>query len=84
MYGEANGNKSEDGCCDQIQNPDVFVVGGHEPAGKEPLGVVVMSVGGCIYHAILLRPQSFTRALVVLTEANLVLSSRLPQTPQWL
>ena len=34
--GEGDGDEADEPGREQVQNTDVFVVGGHEPAGKEP------------------------------------------------
>ena len=39
---------------EQVHDPDVFVVGGHEPTGKEaPFVVMFMAMDGCICHVAL-------------------------------
>jgi len=47
---------------EKVKNTDVFVVSGHEPAGKEPAGVMVLAVAvcGCVCHT--RTPSRFRQA----------------------
>ena len=51
---DREGHRDEPGetCGQKIKNSDVFVVCGHEPAGKEPAFVFVsVAMNGCVRHA---------------------------------
>jgi hypothetical protein len=49
--GETDGQKPGEPGHEQVKNPDVLVVGGHEPAAKDPAGVVMfVAVDGCVCH----------------------------------
>ena len=53
VNGESDGNEPDKGRDDQVQDTDVFVVGGHEPPGKEtPVVFMIVPVNGCVCHAV--------------------------------
>jgi len=51
--GEGNRNQADDTGREQVKDPDILVVCRHEPAGKEPAGVMMVTVAmyGCVCHA---------------------------------
>lgn len=53
VNGECHRDKTHESRDDQVQNTDVFVVGGHEPPGEEPpVVVMILAVNGCVCHAV--------------------------------
>jgi hypothetical protein len=49
---ECDRDETDKGRDDQVQDTDVFVVGGHEPTGKEPAFImVILALNGCVCHA---------------------------------
>ena len=54
VNGESNRYETHQTCSDEVENPDIFMVCGHEPAGKEARPFVIMSRNGCIGHVCLL------------------------------
>jgi hypothetical protein len=48
---EAHRDQADDRRRDQVEDTDILVVGGHEPAGEKPAIVVMfMTVNGCVRH----------------------------------
>ncbi|MPL92010.1 hypothetical protein SDC9_38099 [bioreactor metagenome] len=47
---EADRDQPDEGCGDQVENPDVLVIGGHEPAREEAAAVMRTAVKGCVRH----------------------------------
>ena len=51
--GEENRDQAHKGRHEKVENPDIFVIRGHEPAGEEPAVVmVVVALNGCVCHAL--------------------------------
>jgi hypothetical protein len=48
--GEEDRDQADETADEKIEDPDVLVVGRHEPAGEEPGFVVFVAVDGCVRH----------------------------------
>ena len=49
--GEGNGDKTSQAAGQKVKDTNIFVIGGHKPARKEPAVIfVIMSVYGCVGH----------------------------------
>src|SRR5690606_1736497 len=54
IHGEGNRDQADEARGKEVKDPDVLVVGGHEPAGEEPASVVLtMAMDGGVGHALL-------------------------------